>query len=241
MNMQKNKPMVGLIVPPAEGLVPPEAVMYPEIDFIAEGLGLGSVDPDGYDKVIDLVVSKAQSLVQRGAQAVSLMGTSLSFYRGNEENERLVERMREATGVPCSTMSHAIVAGLHVTGVKKVAVATSYIDVVNRHLERFLAVEGFEVLSCIGLGETGVEAMGNVTTNELVSLCLAAYEATEQRADGILLSCGGLRTLDTVRHVEALLGVPVIASSPAGFWDAAKLVQYQHPKEKMGRLALLEA
>lgn len=239
MSVLLTKPVVGLIVPPAQGAVPPEAAMYPEIHFIAEGLGLSSVEPDGYDLVIDLVIDKAQRLVERGAQAVSLMGTSLSFYRGNEQNNQLVARMKEATGVPCSTMSHAIVSGLHRLQIKKVAVASSYIDVVNQHLKEFLAIEGLEALSCQGLGETGVEAMGQISTEDLVQLCLLAYEQSQGQADGILLSCGGLRTLETIREVERQLNVPVVASSPAGFWDAAGLVQQQNAKEGFGRLAAL--
>jgi len=38
-------------------------------------------------------------------------------------------------------------------------------------------------------------------------------------AEGILISCGGLLTLETIGIVEARLGVPVVSSSPAGFWD----------------------
>lgn len=234
-----NKPVVGLIVPPQASEVPPESEMYPEITFIAEGLGLGSVEPDGYDQVIDLVVSKAQHLVERGAQAVSLMGTSLSFYRGNEENDQLVQRMEAATGVPCSTMSHAIMRGLGSVGAQKIAVATSYVDIVNEYLKVFLSNAGFTVLSCEGLGEAGVEAMAQITTETLVKLCLLAYEKSDRKAEGILLSCGGLRTLDTIRQVEATLGIPVIASSPAGFWDVAELVGLQKAKTGFGKLVQL--
>lgn len=237
MSNTLSTPTIGLIVPPAEGLVPPEACMYPEINFIAEGLALASVDPKGYDQVIDLVLEKAQKLVARGAQAVSLMGTSLSFYRGNEKNELLVKSMQIATGVPCSTMSHAIVKGLKAFNINRLVVATSYIDVVNEHLKTFLINEGFNVLSCKGLGETGVEAMAKITTQDLVDLCLSVYEENTDQAEGILLSCGGLRSLDAIREVEARIGLPVIASSPAGFWDAVSLLNKQTPRQGLGKLA----
>ena len=38
-------------------------------------------------------------------------------------------------------------------------------------------------------------------------------------ADGLLLSCGGLRTLDLLAPLQARCEQPVVASSPAGFWD----------------------
>lgn len=236
-NRSNEKPVVGLIVPPLSGEVPPEALMYPEIDFIAEGLGLRSVDPEGYDEVISSVVEKAKKLVQRGAQAVSLMGTSLSFYRGHEANEQMIKIMEQESGVPCTTMSQAILRALEAVEAKKIAIATSYVDVVNEHLVAFMQAGGYEVTSCVGLGVNGVEAMAQIGTKQLVDLCLKAYETGEIKADAILLSCGGLRTLETIKEVEQHLGIPVIASSPAGFWDVAGLIDARIAKTDFGRLA----
>lgn len=236
MSTKFTEPTVGLIVPPAQSIVPPESVIYPEIHFIAEGLGLESVEPNGYDKVIDSVIEKAQRLVERGAQAVSLMGTSLSFYRGNEKNDQLIQEMEAATGVPCSTMSHAIMRGLRAVGAKNIAVASSYIDTVNERLAIFLEKADFHVLSSTGLGETGVKTMSQITTETLVSLCLSSYEKSQHKAEAILLSCGGLRSLEAVKQVEALLDIPVIASSPAGFWDSVALINFHQPRQGFGKL-----
>jgi len=159
-NSDTKRPVLGLIVPPAAGLVPPEGPeMYPEIDFIAQGLALSSVDKEGYDQVIDQVVEAAQKLAARGARAVSLMGTSLSFYRGSDFNEELVARLRESTGLPCSTMSHAILRGLRVSSIERVAVASSYIDDVNQRLVRFLDQNQIQAVCAYGLGVNDVTAM----------------------------------------------------------------------------------
>ena len=118
---------------PADG-----ARLYPGLPFIASGLGLGSVTPDGYDAVIESVVDHARRLQQQGAAAISLMGTSLSFYRGAAFNTALTEAMREATGLPCTTMSTAVLNGLRALGLRRVALATAYIDDVNERLAAFL-------------------------------------------------------------------------------------------------------
>ncbi|CAB5517445.1 arylmalonate decarboxylase [Achromobacter anxifer] len=220
---QSSTPVIGMIVPPAAGLVPADgARLYPGLPFIASGLGLGSVTPDGYDAVIESVVDHARRLQQQGASAISLMGTSLSFYRGAAFNTALTEAMREATGLPCTTMSSAVLNGLRALGLRRVALATAYIDDVNERLAAFLGEEGFVATGCRSLGITGVEAMARVGTDTLVDLCLRAFEAAPD-SDGILLSCGGLLTLDAIPEVERRLGVPVVSSSPAGFWDAVRL------------------
>lgn len=239
MSRELDTKVIGLIVPPIAGEVPPEGAMYPEFTFLAEGLGLREVTPEGYDEVIDNAVNKAQKLAKRGAEVISLMGTSLSFYRGYHANSELIRLMHEATGLPCTTMSQAILNALKALKVKKLAVATSYVEEVNDKLLDFLTAENFQPLSCEWLGESGVEAMAKISTAELVELCRAAYKASASAAEGILLSCGGLRTLEVIQIVEQELGVPVIASSPAGFWDVVGLTGQRPSRKKYGKLAAI--
>lgn len=216
-------PLIGLIVPPLAGRVPEDgARLYPHARFIARGLGLRSVTPEGYDGVIDDVVSHAIALRDMGANAISLMGTSLSFYRGAGFNRTITQAMQEASGLPCTSMSHAIINGLRAVGARQVVLATAYIDDVNERLRSFLSEEGIETLACNNLGITGVEEMARVHTDTLVDLCSHALAASPQ-ADAVLLSCGGLLTLDTIPVIERRYGIPVISSSPAGFWDVARL------------------
>ncbi len=76
-------PLLGL-VSPVDLTVPPEAAaMYPSgVRFQQESVGLKTMTPEGYDQVLDRIVPFAKSLAGQGAQAIVLMGTSLSFYKG---------------------------------------------------------------------------------------------------------------------------------------------------------------
>jgi arylmalonate decarboxylase len=230
-------PTVGLVVPPGHGQVPQDGpTLYGgRVRFIARGLGIGGISPEGFAPVIDTVLDRARELREAGAQAVSLMGTSISFYRGPAFTESLRAAMQEATGVPCTTMSHAIVAALRRLGVRRVAVATSYIDELNDKLLDYLAHEGFVVTAIEGLGITGVQEVGEVSTQTLVDLSRRAY-ARDRSAEGIFISCGGLLTLDAIRQLEGELGVPATASSPAGFWDVVRLAGVDACSPGFGRL-----
>ena len=230
-------PHLGLIVPPAAGAVPVDGpLLYGErIRFSALGLGLGEISTRGYTEVIDSVVEKAVALKARGAVAVSLMGTSLSFFRGAAFNRQLEVEMARATGLPCTTMSNAIVGALRQLGVRRVAVATAYIDEVNAHLRRYLEQSDFEPLALEGLAISDVQAVGQVPAQVLVELCLRVFDA-QPGADGILISCGGLVTLDAVREVEARLQLPVVSSSPAGFWDLVRTAGLDARSPGQGRL-----
>lgn len=230
-------PCIGLIVPPRAGEVPSDgpALYGDSVRFIARGLGLGEISTRGYEQVIDHVVELAAELAGEGAQAVSLMGTSLSFYRGARFNEQLEAEMAARTGLPCTTMSNAILRGLRMLGLQRVAVATAYIDDVNERLVAYLSASDVVATTVKGLAITGVDAVARVPTEALVALCEDVWRAAPA-SDGILLSCGGLLTLDAVAIVENRLGVPVVSSSPAGFWDAMRTARLDSRLSGRGRL-----
>ncbi len=233
-------PLIGMIVPPAAGAVPPEApALYPEgARFIAEGLGLERLTPDGYDAVIDDVVGAAERLAARSADVVVLMGTSLSFYRGAVFNRSLISAMREATGLPATTMSAAIVEALQAVGGRRVALATAYVDDVNRRLADFLQDEGFQIAGLAALEIADVNQILAVTEDTLIDLGERGAAAAPD-ADTLFISCGGLRTLGVTASLEATTGLPVVSSAVAGAWSAMRLAGL--PTQVPGRGQLLAA
>jgi arylmalonate decarboxylase len=236
------EPIVGLVVPNAEGNVPPEAYqLYPSgVRFISAGLGLRSLSPRGYDAVIDHIADVAKGLAAQGAAAIAVNGTSLTFYRGYAFHEQLKESVHAATGLPVSTMSSGVVDGLRALGVRRVAVGTAYIDEVNNRLRQFLADSGFEVLVLEGLGLEDFGAPGQVTEDDVLALGQRVYTAAPD-ADGILISCGGLRTLEVTRRLEEACGLPVVSSRPAALWAAVRLVGHSGYSPGYGRLLALGA
>src|SRR5208282_1469746 len=134
------QPTIGLVVPFATDEVPFEGpIMYPGVRFIPRGVGVRGLTPEGYDPAWNGILPAADYLAKQGVDAIMVIGTSLTFYRGPEAHDRLLEDLRKRTGLPVSTMSQAIIDGLREIGAKRVAVATAYTDVVNRRLRELLA------------------------------------------------------------------------------------------------------
>jgi arylmalonate decarboxylase len=228
--------LIGLIVPPADGRVPPEgAVLYPHLKFDALGLALPEMSPSGFNSVVDSIVEKAVELQAQGAEAISIMGTSLTFYRGAEVNRQLQAAVHDATKLPTTTMSSAVVNALRKTGVRRVGLATAYIDDLNVRLEAFLRDEGFDIGAVKGLALTNVGTVKDTTPDTLTALAEAVFDM-DRTVEGILISCGGLLTLDIITQLESKLGVPVITSSPAGFWDVVRLSGKDATANGFGRL-----
>src|SRR5215470_18133167 len=139
---------IGLVVPFAEDKVPPEgSQMYPAMKFVPRGVGVRSLTPEGYAAAFDAIPAAADGLARKGVDAIMVIGTSLTFYRGPDAHDRLLERLRQSTGLPVSTMSQAIVDGLREVGAKEIAVATAYSDRVNQRLQELLTAAGLVVRS----------------------------------------------------------------------------------------------
>jgi arylmalonate decarboxylase len=120
-------------------------------------------------------------------------------------------------------MSTAVIEGLRSVGGKQLAVATAYDDEVNRRLQVFLHEEGFEVLAIKGLGIEKVEDILSVTQQDLMKFS-AGVAASAPRADALLVSCGGLRTLDLIAPLEQQCRMPVVSSLPHALRAGARLV-----------------
>jgi arylmalonate decarboxylase len=216
-------PVMGMIFPPANYPVPPEAKeLYPTgVTFLAEGLAFKGMTLEGYDEAVPRIVPAALKLKERGATAISIMGTSLTFYKGAAFNQELIDRVHKATALPGTSMSTGIVDGLKVAGAKRVVVATAYTDVVNATLERFLTESGFDVVSIKGLNL--IRATNAVTQDQLFDFCVGTF-AGSPKADALLVSCGGLKTIDLLVPLESKCKVPVVSSTPHALMNAVRLL-----------------
>jgi arylmalonate decarboxylase len=233
----ETRPLLGLIAPPADFPIPPEGVaLYDStIRFSVVGLGLKTMTPAGYDSVIDKIVPAAVELKKRGATAIDLLGTSLTFYRGAAFNAKLLGDIRKATGLKTTSMSTAIIDGLRAVGAKRIAAATAYNEEVNRRLNTFLNESGFEVLTMRGLGLEAIGDPGKVTQAELQKFSADVFKQAP-KADALLVSCGGLRTLEILAPLEEETRVPVVSSLPHALWAGMRLLGLRVKANGYGRL-----
>src|SRR5262245_19354046 len=220
-----NEPALGLIFPPKDYPIPPDAKrLYPSgVEFLGDGVGLpGGMTVEGYEEAIPRVVPVAQALASRGAKVISVFGSSLTFYKGAKFNQELTDRVTKATGLPATTQSNGLIDGLRTANAKRVALATAYTDVVTERLKVFLEEYGFEVTSAKGLGFVSVPE-GSNTEPILHKLGVEAYAAS-RKADALVMTCGALRTLEVIVPLEKVIAAPVVSSTPHGLMNGVRLL-----------------
>jgi arylmalonate decarboxylase len=220
-----DEPALGLIFPPLNYPIPPDAkLLYPSgVRFLGNGVGLpGGMTPEGYDEAIPRVLPAAQELAKQGAAVVSVFGSSLTFYKGAKFHDDLIKQVRQATGRPATTQSNGLLDGLRTANARRVAVATAYTDIVTERLKIFLQEYGFEVTSTKGLGFERIP--DGAATHDIVFKLGADAYASSKKADALVVSCGALKTLDLIVPLEDRIKVPVVSSTPHGLMNGVRLL-----------------
>jgi arylmalonate decarboxylase len=63
-----------------------------------------------------------------------------------------------------------------------------------------------------------------MATQEILHKFGAYVYASSKKADALIVSCGGLKTLDLIVPLEKEVGVPVVSSTPHGLWSGVRML-----------------
>jgi arylmalonate decarboxylase len=216
---------LGIIFPPAGRGVPEEglAIFGDRVEYLIENLGLEQLTPEGYGSVLDRIGPCTDSLVARGAEAILLTGTSLTFYQGEEKHQQLLHLVRERSRLPATSMSQAMLDSFVAIGARKLLVATAYNDEVNSRLRVWLESLGYEITHLQGMNLEAIEDIEAINQDRTYQFCL---QVAKHKADAecLFISCGGLRTLELLDPLQEAIGLPVISSMPHTLMAAEKLL-----------------
>ena len=189
---------------------------------ISTRMYIESVDAAGLTGMVTHVERAARELATARPSVILMAGTAGAFNGGLNFDVELGRRIHAATGVVGTTTMSAVLAALKIMRTRRLAVATSYIESVNRALAAVLTGSGIEVVAVKGMGILKSIDMGDVEPEETYRFARGVFEAAPD-ADGYFISCGNLRTLEVIARLERELGKPVITSNQAGLWYALGL------------------
>jgi maleate isomerase len=160
------------------------------------------------------ILAAAELLADAKVDVIGWSGTS-SGWLGFDADRRLVERIRERTGIPATTAVLALNELLALRGVKRLALVTPYTaDVQQRIVENYRAL-GIEVVAERHLGIRVNHDFALVEPERLMALM---REVAAARPQAITTFCTNLRAAPLAEAVERELDIPLLDTVSTTVW-----------------------
>lgn len=198
-----------------------------DADEIPDGgqmAGLGAAD-----------ISEPLRLLQGARPDVILYGcTSATLTHGPDFDRELAQRIGAQSGVRTVTAAGALIHALDTLALRRVAFASPYVGAINDLAVDFLASAGIETVSRADIGrELGNYGQGELAPDEVFEL---GCRADAPDADGLVLSCTDMRSVETLGRLEAELGKPVVCSNQAMLFQALQILDISFRCDAYGAL-----
>ena len=225
---------VGLILPSVNCIIEPEfyAVAPRGVSFHSTRVLLTETTPEALIRMEEDLDQAARLIETINPHAVVYACTSGSFVKGLGWDRLIVDKLQSIAGCPAITTSTAMVEALRALGIRKVALATPYLDVVNEREVEFLQKSGFEVVRCRGLGLSG-RTIREQPPEKVYEL---AKSVDVSEADGLFISCTDFRAIEVIDLLETELRKPVLSSNQVTLWALLKILNRPDLVKGYGRL-----
>lgn len=176
-------------------------------------------------------LGRAASILPPDLDAVAYVCTSGSVVIGEERVA--AELAKGQPGAQTTSLVTCVVAALRAMGMRRPVVGTPYLDEINVMEADFLVERGFDLVGITGMQIESGRDMCSVDPDDLVAFAL---EIDRPEADGIFLSCTGLRTLEVADEIERRTGKPVVGSNQALVWRMLRMIGVDDRIDGYGRL-----
>lgn len=195
-------------------------------------LKLTSVDEEALRRMADGLEEAVMLLKDAGVASITFHCTSVTTYAPGTD-DRLIERIRAATGLPATATGRAVIAAFRALGARKVVLVTPYPRYVNEKEEAFLRSNGIETLASWAEGiSDGLEMFA-------VDASVWSERTLQQRrddADAYFISCTQIKSVEVIEQLETALRKPVVTSTSAALWQSLRMSGIEDRVKGYGRL-----
>ncbi len=195
---------------------------------------LGKVTAEELIKTGQRAVDATRLLATAPLHSIIFGCTSGSFLQGLDyDTDLIAELSTVSNGIPVTTTSAAMVKGLGKLDLHKLIIISPYTNDINERAKTYFEAAGFSILGMRGLDITTDLEMTSLSPEAIYRLARSAWQP---EADGLLISCTSLRTIEILEELEADLGKPVISSNQASFWSAMRMAGVNESVAGFGKL-----
>ena len=210
-----------------------EKMLPEEISLHVTRIPMSMPTYDSLSHMADSVEEASKLLEDAHVDIIAFNCTMGSLIRGKGYDQKIIGRIRQATGLPSTTTTTAVVAGLRTLDIKKLILVSPYTELLHQKEKAFLEGEGFRLLNDRWVGLSDCFQQYEM---EPLRWCEMVIAMQQPQCEGYFISCGGIRVVEIIQQLERELGKPVITSNQALIWHCLRIMGLQEPIEGFGRL-----
>jgi maleate isomerase len=180
------------------------------------------------------IAGAAQLLSDAHPNLIVFHCTDTSMTQGPQGEGKILDIVKDATGIDAMATSRLVLDALQTLGMKKVVLLTPYMS--NKAVIDYLTAAGVTVLRDVAM-KLEAKDFGTVTPKQWAQM---AKEIDGPDSDGVFLSCTNTTQIEAIADIECELGKPVVNSNQAVLWGCVKRLKGTlsplKPMPQLGRL-----
>jgi maleate isomerase len=166
------------------------------------------------------MLAAAELLADAKVQTICWNGTS-SGWMGFQSDHDLCAEIEARTGAKACSSVLALNEILQITGARRIAFVTPYLDEIQSAINANYTAEGFEVIADRHLGDPGNYSFCEYTEAQILDMCRAV---AAEKPDAISVFCTNFRGAHVAATIEAETGIPVYDTVSTALWKSMKMV-----------------
>jgi maleate isomerase len=178
------------------------------------------------------MLASAELLADAAVDILAWNGTAGSRM-GPDGDRRLCRELSDATGIPATTSTLALIDACEALGVSRVGLATPYVSRLNELISHHYAREGIQVVASEHLGLADNLAVGALTPEEIRSLVV---RAARDGAQAVAVVCTNVAATEIVQELEQELGIPLRDSIAVTLWKCLDLAGSARRPDGFGKV-----
>jgi len=181
-----------------------------------------SLTPDALGQFDDRkILAAAELLADAKVDVIGWSGTAAGW-RGFESDHRLVERIRQHTGIAATTAVLALNELLAIKGIHRLGLVSPYTpDVQQRIIQNYAGI-GVEIVAEQHLGICVNHDFALVSGDELRTMMRTVATASPQ---AITTFCTNLHAADLANAMESELGIPLLDTVSTTVWGMLRAIK----------------
>ena len=176
----------------------------------------------------------AKAMARAGADVVVLGGIPINQSLGMENLDTICIKLGQEIGTKVVTSTQSQIRALWALGARKVATVHPFMVEKNADHDRSIRNLGFEPTGVVACGYS-VQDLGKIP-GELAILLSRQVKRDHPETDTIHPSCAHWATAHAIDQIENELGVNVMTSQQAIFWNAVRTAGIDDKLSGFGRL-----